>query len=133
MAATCPEVIVASLGGIGFPSAASAYRGGLTGHAQCDPFTARSQENQRNSASLFLARWECVAGQTGRPRTSEKQSGHHLASERNPAMGEIQALWRRDASSGCVGGDCDTVFPRQSYRGRAGHPVILEVIPAAER
>jgi hypothetical protein len=48
-------------------------------------------------------------------------------------MGEIQALWRRDASSGCVGGDCDTVFPRQSYRGRAGHPVILEVIPAAER
>jgi hypothetical protein len=43
---------------------------------------------------------------------------------------KIQPTWRRRAPDGgaCVGGDCDTVFPPSKYKGRAGHPVILEVI-----
>jgi len=35
---------------------------------------------------------------------------------------QIKALWRR----GCVGGDCDTVYPRTRRNGRTGHVVILE-------
>ena len=40
-------------------------------------------------------------------------------------MGKIKALWRR---AGCVGGDCDTVYPRTVHKGRPGHVVILEVV-----
>ena len=43
-------------------------------------------------------------------------------------MGETKASWRRGTSSGCVGGDCDTVYPRTEHNGRTGHIAILEVV-----
>jgi hypothetical protein len=38
--------------------------------------------------------------------------------------GQTQPTWRR----ACVGGDCDTVYPRTTHKGRTGRVVILERI-----
>ena len=42
---------------------------------------------------------------------------------------KIKADWRR---GGCVGGDCDTVYPRTQYKGRTGRIAVLEKVDGAD-